>query len=91
VVKGGHLAGEAVDILFDGHDFHLLHAERIASPHTHGTGCTFSAAITAGLARGLQLTQAVTEAKAFVTEAIRHGYAIGSGTSPVNQFFPNAG
>lgn len=86
LVKGGHLAGDApaVDILFDGRDFHEFSAPRIATKNTHGTGCVFSAAITAGLAKGRSVADAVGEAKEFVSEAIRHGLDIGHGQGPVN-------
>ena len=55
LIKGGHLEGDAVDLLFDGVEWHEFPAPRVATPHTHGTGCTYSAAITAGLAQGLTL------------------------------------
>ncbi|MEM1041354.1 MAG: bifunctional hydroxymethylpyrimidine kinase/phosphomethylpyrimidine kinase [Bacteroidota bacterium] len=89
LVKGGHLDGEAdaVDVLFDGAEMHHLRAERIDTPHTHGTGCTYASAIAAHLARGAALTEAVERAKAYVTEAIRHGLPIGGGHGPTNHFF----
>src|SRR5438105_6485279 len=63
VMKGGHRVGPtATDLLFDGRSFHVFESERIDTPNTHGTGCTFSAAITAGLARGLDLVDAVGSA-----------------------------
>ncbi len=84
VVKGGHAEGDAVDILFDGHRLHELEAERIDTPNTHGSGCTFSAAIAAGLARGQDVPAAVEAAKLFITEAIRHSLEVGHGHGPVN-------
>lgn len=84
LVKGGHLDGDAVDLLWDGVEFREYRAERIATPHTHGTGCTYSAAITALLALGMPLPAAVTQAKAFITEAIRTNPGLGSGSGPVN-------
>lgn len=87
IVKGGHRSGDAVDLLFDGETFHLFRAARIDTPHTHGTGCTFSAAIAAGLARGLSLTEAVRAAKEFLTGAIQRAYPIGAGHSPVHHFY----
>ncbi|MDE3074264.1 MAG: bifunctional hydroxymethylpyrimidine kinase/phosphomethylpyrimidine kinase [Chloroflexota bacterium] len=88
LVKGGHLGGPtADDLLFDGQRFHTFQAERVDTPHTHGTGCTFSAAITAGLAKGLPLLEAVSAAKAYVTEALRQAYPVGRGRSPVNHFY----
>ncbi len=87
VVKGGHRTGPADDLLFDGGAFHVLHAERIDTPHTHGTGCTFSAAIAAELAKGQELLAAVEAAKKYLTQAIQQAYAIGGGHSPVHHFF----
>jgi hydroxymethylpyrimidine/phosphomethylpyrimidine kinase len=86
VIKGGHRVGDADDLLYDGHEFHTLHAQRVETPHTHGTGCTFSAAITAGLAKGLAVPEAVAGAKRYLTAAIQQAYAIGSGHSPVHHF-----
>jgi hydroxymethylpyrimidine/phosphomethylpyrimidine kinase len=85
LVKGGHLQGDAVDILFDG-AFHEFRAPRIATQHTHGTGCTYSAAITAELAKGTALIEAIHRAKAFLTEAIRTNPGLGSGSGPLNHF-----
>ena len=84
LVKGGHLAGVATDVLYDRSGFREFSAERIATPHTHGTGCTYSAAITAGLARGLGLVDAIAAAKRFITEAIRTNPGLGHGSGPVN-------
>jgi len=84
VVKGGHLDGEPVDVVFDGRRLERLDAQRIATPHTHGTGCIFSAAITAGLARGRPVPDAIREAKTFVTRAIAGGIAVGAGHGPAN-------
>ncbi len=84
LVKGGHLEGAAVDVLYDGDSFHEFPAERIDTRHTHGTGCTYSAAITAELALGLPLVEAVERAKAYVTEAIRTAPGLGGGSGPVN-------
>ena len=83
VMKGGHRTGPATDLLFDGHDFHAVESERFDTPNTHGTGCTFSAAIAAGLARGLSVLDAVGEAKHYVTEAIRNSIPLGHGHGPV--------
>lgn len=87
VIKGGHRRGSATDLLYDGHHFRELKAPRMPTPHTHGTGCTFSAAIAAGLAKGLPLEKSVVEAKRYITRAIRKGFAIGSGRSPVHHFY----
>ena len=87
VVKGGHRAADPVDVYFDGKRFAELRAERISTRHTHGTGCTFSAAIAAFMARGLPVDAAVTAAKNYITEAIRHAPGIGSGHGPVGHFW----
>lgn len=86
VVKGGHRSGDATDLVFDGEAFTELPAERIDTRNTHGTGCSYSAAIAALLARGLAPLEAIAEAKSWLTEAIRASYAIGDGHSPVNHF-----
>jgi hydroxymethylpyrimidine/phosphomethylpyrimidine kinase len=87
VVKGGHLEGAAVDLVFDGEKFEEMTAERVATENTHGTGCTFSAAIAANLAKGLEPIDAIREAKSYITSALRASYAVGKGHSPVNHFF----
>lgn len=88
VVKGGHLTTEdAVDVLYDGAQFLEFAAPRIESRHTHGTGCTFASAIAAHLALGLGLSDAVREAKTYVTGAIRHGLDIGHGHGPLDHFW----
>lgn len=85
VVKGGHLEGdEAVDVFDDGTQAFELRGPRIRTRHTHGTGCTFSAAIAARLAKGDALADAVRGAKAYLTEAVRGAYAVGSGHGPVD-------
>ncbi len=88
LVKGGHLEGDrAADLFVDGAVEEWIEAERIDTPHTHGTGCTLSAAITAHLARGASLPDAVRAGKAFVTEAIRHALPLGEGIGPVDQLW----
>jgi hydroxymethylpyrimidine/phosphomethylpyrimidine kinase len=85
LVKGGHLAdADAVDVLYDGTTLHELRAPRLATPHTHGTGCMTAAALTACLARGLPLLDAAREAKRFISVAIAHGLALGGGAGPAN-------
>jgi hydroxymethylpyrimidine/phosphomethylpyrimidine kinase len=86
LVKGGHLAGDATDILWDGRRFLYFPGPRLASPNTHGTGCTLSAAIAAGLARRRPLAEAVREAKAYVTAAIREGFQPGHGVGVLRHF-----
>ncbi|MFJ3308043.1 bifunctional hydroxymethylpyrimidine kinase/phosphomethylpyrimidine kinase [Streptomyces sp. NPDC086549] len=84
LIKGGHLPGEAVDLLTDGREEHWLRAPRHDNRHTHGTGCTLASAIAAGLAKGLRMPDAVTEAKEYVTGAIAGGFALGGGIGPVD-------
>ncbi len=82
IIKGGHLSDDqdAVDLVFDGREF----ASRVATKNTHGTGCTFSAAIAAGLARGFEPGDAIRRAKRYVTRAIETSLAIGAGHGPTN-------
>jgi hydroxymethylpyrimidine/phosphomethylpyrimidine kinase len=86
VVKGGHLPGEPVDVLYDGRQMEMLTSIRFDTRHTHGTGCTFSAAITAQLAKGDTVIEAVKVAKAFITAAIRDELGIGGGHGPTNHW-----
>ncbi|MGI8486716.1 MAG: bifunctional hydroxymethylpyrimidine kinase/phosphomethylpyrimidine kinase [Thermomicrobiales bacterium] len=90
IVKGGHLDGPAVDLVFDGHEFTPIEGERIQTTNTHGTGCTYSAAITAFLARGIEPLDAIRMAKRYIEAALRDSYAVGHGHSPVNHFTPLA-
>lgn len=87
LVKGGHAVGDALDILYDGTRFYRFSTERINTKNTHGTGCTYSSAITANLALGLPLHKAVEQAKHYVTTAIRHSLAIGKGCGPTHHFY----
>ena len=86
LVKGGHLEDTAVDVLFDGQEWREFTAPRVDTPHTHGTGCTFSAGITAELARGATLHAAVTRAKSYITQAIRSNPGLGHGAGPLNHY-----
>jgi hydroxymethylpyrimidine/phosphomethylpyrimidine kinase len=84
LIKGGHSEGPATDFLLAGETWCEFPAPRIATRHTHGTGCTYSAAITAGLASGMALVEAVTRAKRYIQEAIRTAPGLGKGCGPVN-------
>jgi hydroxymethylpyrimidine/phosphomethylpyrimidine kinase len=84
LVKGGHLADKAVDVLYWRGAVQHFVARKIATVHTHGTGCTYSAAIAAELAKGRPLPAAVETAKRFITAAIRTSPGIGKGFGPVN-------
>jgi len=88
VVKGGHLEGDAIDVFFDGDRLEELVAARVPTANTHGTGCTFSAAVAARLALGHELLDAVRLAKAYLTEAIRRSYQVGRGHGPVDHLHP---
>ncbi|WP_031457801.1 bifunctional hydroxymethylpyrimidine kinase/phosphomethylpyrimidine kinase [Chloroflexus sp. MS-G] len=86
LVKGGHLQGDSVDVLFDGAQYQYFTAPRIETRHTHGTGCTFASAIAAGLAKGLSVPEAVQQAKDYITTALRHAPGLGNGHGPVHHF-----
>jgi hydroxymethylpyrimidine/phosphomethylpyrimidine kinase len=86
VVKGGHLADQALDIFFDGDAFLELPARHIDTTSTHGTGCTLASAIAAHLAKGATLEDAVKGAKSYVTAAIEAAFPIGHGHGPVHHF-----
>ena len=88
LIKGGHCAGDATDVLWHDGRVEEFPAPRIDTPHTHGTGCAYSAAITAGLAWGLPLPEAVRRAKDFITQAIASNPGLGRGSGPVNHFAP---
>jgi hydroxymethylpyrimidine/phosphomethylpyrimidine kinase len=75
-------------LFFDGEEWHEFPAPRLDASHTHGTGCTYSAAITAGLASGLAVVDAITRAKRFIHEAIRTAPGLGKGCGPVNHHAP---
>lgn len=87
LIKGGHLAGDAEDILFSGGEFYHYRNQRIQTKNTHGTGCTFSSSIAANLAKGMEVSEAVGAAKEYITMAIEHGLPIGRGHGPVNHFY----
>lgn len=91
VVKGGHdeEQEEAMDVLFDGQEFSYFNSKRILTKNTHGTGCTFSAAITAGLASGQNVHEAVARAKNFIQAAIEDDLKLGQGHGPTNHWAYN--
>ncbi|MGQ9776831.1 MAG: bifunctional hydroxymethylpyrimidine kinase/phosphomethylpyrimidine kinase [Thermodesulfobacteriota bacterium] len=84
LIKGGHLRGRAIDILYSGEDFSEFSSPKIKEKHTHGTGCTLASAIATLLARGESITEAVRKAKQFIYLAIRAGLEIGKGNGPTN-------
>ena len=87
VIKGGHMPSSTiVDVLYDGRDFHEFPTERIAGTSTHGTGCTFAAAITAHLARGRAVEDAIRQAQGYIAAAIRQAPGLGAGHGPMDHF-----
>lgn len=88
VVKGGHLCGEpATDVLYNGHEYRQLHARRIKTKNTHGTGCTFSSAVAANIALGKDFFKATSLAKEYITGAIEHSLSMGKGHGPTHHFY----
>ncbi|WP_017303419.1 bifunctional hydroxymethylpyrimidine kinase/phosphomethylpyrimidine kinase [Spirulina subsalsa] len=90
LVKGGGMTGalKGVDVWFDGDNLTVFKTETVDTPHTHGTGCTLSAAIAAQLALGASPSDAVEQAKNYVTQALHYAIPLGQGTGPVGHFFP---
>jgi hydroxymethylpyrimidine/phosphomethylpyrimidine kinase len=86
LITGGHLSGEPVDVLFDGKEFTLFRGKRIDSLNTHGTGCTFSAAITANLIKGKSLQESIHISKEYLYKAIKKSFNLGKGHGPLNHF-----
>ena len=86
LVKGGHLQGEAVDLLFDGHEIHEFRSARLETKNVHGTGCTYASAIATYLAQELDVVEAVVAAKDLITGAIQHGLNLGQGHGPTNPY-----
>jgi len=86
LVKGGHLRGEATDLFFQDGSVKIFSGSRIRTKNTHGTGCTYSAAIAAEFAKGKMLAEAVRIAKCFITKAIRTAPGLGHGMGPVNHW-----
>jgi hydroxymethylpyrimidine kinase/phosphomethylpyrimidine kinase len=86
IIKGGHM-DKATDVVFDGKEMHLLSGDKVKLENTHGTGCTFAAALTAQLAAGRTLVEAATLAKAYVMKAIEKAYPVGKGRVPLDHFY----
>lgn len=84
LVKGGHSDGDAVDVVYADGEWREYSSPRLDTEHTHGTGCTYSAAITAGLAAGATLIEAIASAKSYITRAIETNPGLGRGSGPVN-------
>lgn len=87
LLKGGHLTKGAVDILYDGDEISIFEGRYVDTPHTHGTGCTLSSAIAAGLALGKTVRESVSEAKTYIQGAIENALPLGSGRGPLNHMY----
>ena len=89
LVKGGHLHDdpECLDLLYDGNEFTAFTGPRSATPHTHGSGDTLSAAITCALARGSTMLEAMEYGKRYIEQAVAHAYPLGAGVGPVSPFW----
>lgn len=87
LITGGHLEGDAVDVLFDGDTFTHYGSPKIETKNTHGTGCTLSSAIASNLALGMDITKAIFEAKDYIDDVIAHSLDIGKGAGPTNHFY----
>ena len=88
VIKGGHMQQEeeATDVVYNGDEYILLSEKRHNTKNSHGTGCTFSSAIAAGIAKGYPVLKAIQQAKKFISMAIKESFAIGKGHGPTNHF-----
>ena len=87
LLKGGHITRGATDVFYDGSDIFILEGRYVDTPHTHGTGCTLSSAIAAGLAKGEPVRDALTGAKEYIQGAIEHSFALGSGHGSLNHMY----
>jgi hydroxymethylpyrimidine kinase / phosphomethylpyrimidine kinase / thiamine-phosphate diphosphorylase len=90
LAKGGHLAGDPVDVLTDGKNAYHLEGTRLPAPHNHGSGCLVATALAAHLAQGLSVPEAVKRARELVRAGLRHGLPLGHGVGPVNPYAPFA-
>ena len=88
VVKGGHMEHEknATDVAYNGDEYFMLSETRYHTKNSHGTGCAFSSAIAAGIARGYPVLKAIEQAKAFISMAIKESFSIGAGHGQTNHF-----
>lgn len=87
LIKGGHLDGEPIDVLYDGKDFTYFKGKRLISKNTHGTGCTLSSAIACNLALSYSIVDAVKRSKEYIQGAIENSFSIGYGVGPIDHFF----
>tara|TARA_Y100001960_G_C14772625_1_gene881078 strand:+ start:2812 stop:3603 length:792 start_codon:yes stop_codon:yes gene_type:complete len=87
IVKGGHFSGPPIDVFFDGKKYEIFKSKRIDTKNTHGTGCTFSAAIAAYVAKGENIISAISKSKEYINSAIQTNFIIGQGHGPLNHFY----
>ena len=87
LIKGGHHIGDAIDVLYDGENFHTFTTQKIDTKNTHGTGCTLSSAIASNLAKGHDIASSVKLSKDYVTTAIAHSLELGKGCGPTHHFY----
>ena len=87
IVKGGHFDGPPIDVFYDGKKYETFKSERINTKNTHGTGCTFSAAIAAYIAKGEDIISAISKSKNYINSAIQENFLIGKGYGPLNHFY----
>lgn len=87
LLTGGHLSGDAVDVLYDGDDVTHYSSPKVQTKNTHGTGCTLSSAIASNLALGLNIKDAIKESKGYIDDVIAHSLDIGKGAGPTNHFY----
>ena len=86
IITGGHFGVDATDLLYDGAEYTEFSAPRLATPNTHGAGCTYSSAVAAGLAKGLPMMEAVQTAKEYVHRAMEAAFPLGAGHGPLHHF-----
>ncbi|WP_461204935.1 bifunctional hydroxymethylpyrimidine kinase/phosphomethylpyrimidine kinase [Clostridium sp. DL1XJH146] len=87
LIKGGHIEGDAIDVLYDGKKFTHFTSKRIPTKNTHGTGCTLSSSIASNLALGYPIEEAISKSKEYILVAIKHSLDIGKGVGPTNHFY----
>lgn len=87
LVKGGHLEGSAIDVLYSGGEFSFFNSDKIKTKNTHGTGCTLSSAIACGLAANLDIKTSVLKAKDFITKALANDIKVGQGNGAIDHYF----
>ncbi|GIS68119.1 MAG: hydroxymethylpyrimidine/phosphomethylpyrimidine kinase [Chloroflexota bacterium] len=87
IVKGGHFEGPPIDVFYDGKKYETFKSKRINTKNTHGTGCTFSAAIAAYIAKGEDVISAISKSKNYINSAIQENFLIGKGHGPLNHFY----